>query len=145
MEPCSCARSSDVSICSFDTGVLDCVDELSGEASPSLRCSLGPSSLMLPRSLCFGRADAFFLRTELSSSVCCSKVSISSFSATLSRLHRGGDFAVNDAPLLNFCCLTGSGTLTAELRLRLAALRATSAPTVAMVLISNDNSIMRID
>lgn len=143
MELCLGARRSDVSTSSINTEFLDCVDELSGERSSSFCCPLGTWSLTVLRGLRFGRGDDVVVRMVSCSGVCCSDVSTSSFSATRSRSHRDGELAVNGRPLLNFCCLIAPGSLTAESRLRFEALRATSAPTVAMVLISNENSIVR--
>ena len=144
MKLCLGARWSNVTASSINTHFSDCVDELGGETSSSFCCSLGPCSLVVLRRLHFARGDGVFVRTESRLGVCCSCVSTSSFSATSSRLQRDGEVAVNGAPLLNFCCLTDSGSFTVELRLRFAAFRATSASTVAIVFISNENSMVRV-
>ena len=144
MGPCLGACWSDVSTSSISTQFSDCVDELSGESPSSFCCPLGTWFLTVLGRLSFVRGTGVLVMTESCSVVCCSDVSTSSFSATRSRLHRGGEFAVNGAPLSNFCCLTGSGSVTVVLRLRFAAFLATSAPTLATVLISNENSMVRI-
>ena len=144
MELCLGARWSDVSTSSINTQFSDCVDELSGETPSSFCCSLDPCFLMGLRRLYFARGDGVVVRAESCLGVCRSHVSTSSFSATSSRLQRDGEFAVNGALLLNFGCLTDSGSFTVELRLRFVAFRATSASTVAIVFISNEISMVRV-
>ena len=84
-----------------------------------------------------------FVKSESCFGACCSEIS-SSINALRSRWHCDGEFAVNGKPLLNFCCLTGPGSLAVELRLRFVAFRAISAPTVAIVLSSNENCMVKI-
>ena len=122
--------------------LIDWDDLLRGEPSLSFCCLLATWSSVVLRRLRFA-CDDVIVKTEPCLGACCSNIFSSSINAVCSWLRCDGEFAVNGKPLLNFCCLRGPWSLAVEVRLRFVAFRATSAPTVAMVLTSKENSIVK--